>query len=88
MNKQETNVWFITRWRPLMAYVYTAICLFDFVIMPTAFSILQVYTNQPLVQWQPITLQGAGLIHMAFGAVIGIATWGRTKEKILEQGKE
>jgi hypothetical protein len=33
-------------------------------------------------QWQPITLQGAGLFHIAMGAVLGLAAWGRTQEKL------
>jgi hypothetical protein len=28
------------------------------------------------------TLQGAGLYHIAMGAVLGIAAYGRTKEKV------
>jgi hypothetical protein len=42
----------------------------------------------PFVQWQPLTLQGAGLFHLAMGAVLGIAAYGRTKEKMAgaEQG--
>ena len=30
----------------------------------------------------PLTLQGAGLFHIAMGAVLGIAAFGRTQEKI------
>jgi hypothetical protein len=30
----------------------------------------------------PITLQGAGLFHLAMGAVLGIAAYGRTQEKM------
>jgi len=37
-------------------------------------------------QWQPITLYAGGLIHLAFGAILGISAWGRSKEK-LEQMK-
>jgi hypothetical protein len=33
-------------------------------------------------QWQPLTLQGAGLFHIAMGAIIGVAAWGRTQEKL------
>lgn len=32
--------------------------------------------------WKPITLEGAGLVHLSFGAIIGVAAWGRTKEKL------
>jgi len=35
-----------------------------------------------MVQWQPLTLQGAGLFHIAMGAVLGIAAFGRTQEKL------
>jgi hypothetical protein len=35
-----------------------------------------------MAQWQPLTLQGAGLFHIAMGAVLGIAAMGRTQEKI------
>jgi hypothetical protein len=32
--------------------------------------------------WQPLTLQGGGLIHIAFGAILGISAWTRGQEKI------
>ena len=35
-----------------------------------------------MTQWQPLTLNGAGLFHIAMGAVLGIAAMGRTQEKI------
>jgi hypothetical protein len=35
-----------------------------------------------ITQWQPLTLQGAGLFHIAMGAVLGIAALGRTQEKM------
>lgn len=25
--------------------------------------------------WQPLTLQGSGLIHVAFGAILGVVAW-------------
>jgi hypothetical protein len=43
---------------------------------------LQVVTHQAITQWQPLTLQGAGLFHLAMGAVLGIAAYGRTQEKL------
>jgi hypothetical protein len=30
----------------------------------------------------PLTLQGAGLYHIAMGAVLGLAAYGRSQEKI------
>lgn len=59
------------------------VCMFDFVIFPILWSLLQAYDHgQVTSQWQPLTLQGAGLFHMAMGAVIGVAAYGRTQEKI------
>jgi hypothetical protein len=43
---------------------------------------LQTFTHSPITQWNPLTLQGAGLFHIAMGAVLGIAAFGRTQEKL------
>ena len=32
--------------------------------------------------WQPLTVQGGGLFHVAFGAILGIAAWTRGQEKV------
>jgi hypothetical protein len=60
-----------------------AVCAFDFIIAPVLWSMTQAfYKIVPFVQWQPLTLQGAGLFNLAMGAVLGIAAYGRTKEKM------
>jgi len=33
-------------------------------------------------QWDPLTLKGAGLFHIAMGTVLGITAYGRTQEKL------
>ena len=75
------------KWRPLMAFVYMLTCTCDFVIFPILWSLLQAMSNGSVtMQWQPLTLQGAGLYHIAMGAVLGVAAYGRTKEKL--EGKQ
>jgi hypothetical protein len=75
--------WMSKRWRPAMGWLYMAVCAFDFIIAPVLWSMTQAYYHiVPFVQWQPLTLQGAGLFHLAMGAVLGIAAYGRTKEKM------
>ena len=74
--------WMQKKWRPAMGWMYMVICTLDMGIFPILWSILQVLTHQPVTQWQPLTLQGAGLFHLAMGAVLGIAAWGRTQEKV------
>ena len=33
------------------------------------------------IMWTPITLEGAGVLHIAFGALLSAAAWTRGKEK-------
>ena len=79
----ESEDWINKKWRPAMGWMYMAVCVTDFIIFPIAWSVLQAATNGSVTTpWQPISLQGAGLFHIAMGAVLGIAAYGRTKEKI------
>jgi hypothetical protein len=71
------------KWRPMMAWVYMAICICDFILFPVMWSVLQAAQGGMIdTQWAPITLEGGGLIHVAMGAVLGIAAYGRTQEKL------
>jgi len=74
--------WMQKKWRPAMGWMYMVVCMMDMVIFPVLWSILQTVTHTPITQWNPLTLQGAGLFHLAMGAVLGIAAFGRTQEKI------
>ena len=80
--KKQDEDWMQKKWRPAMGWMYMVVCFFDMVIFPVAWSILQTLTHTQITQWQPLTLQGAGLFHLAMGAVLGIAAFGRTQEKI------
>jgi hypothetical protein len=82
-SEKKKEDWMNSKWRPMMGWSYMLTCIADFVIFPVLWSILQsVSKGQVNVQWQPITLQGAGLYHIAMGAVLGIAAYGRTQEKL------
>jgi hypothetical protein len=74
--------WMQKKWRPAMGWMYMVVCMMDMVVFPVLWSILQAVTHTPITQWNPLTLQGAGLFHLAMGAVLGIAAFGRTQEKI------
>ena len=85
LDKDATD-WINKKWRPVMGWIYMLTCTSDFVIFPVLWSLLQALTGgQVTSQWQPLTLQGAGLYHIAMGAVLGIAAYGRTQEKIAEK---
>lgn len=81
MNKIED--WMDRKWRPMMGWMYMVVCIFDFAIFPILWSVLQAHFNgQVTNQWEPLTLKGAGLFHVAMGAVLGVTAWKRTEEKI------
>ena len=93
-------------WRPIAAYVYLSICVFDFLGMPIYVSIANRQVNFEVFEeirkfedvtvqtaiidkldvgkdaWVPLTLQGGGLFHISFGAIIGVAAFTRGKEKV------
>jgi len=82
--KQED--WMNSKWRPAMGWMYMMVCVFDFIVFPVMYTIVQFWeteaANDAFRQWQPLTLAGAGLFHMAMGAVLGLSAWGRTQEKL------
>ena len=80
---QGATDWINKKMRPMMGWIYMLTCTCDFVLFPVLWSLLQALSKgQVTSQWQPLTLQGAGLYHIAMGAVLGIAAYGRTKEKV------
>ena len=82
-SEKKKEDWMNSKWRPMMGWLYMGVCAFDFVVFPILWSLLQaVMKVGQITQWQPLTLQGAGLFHIAMGAVLGIAAMGRTQEKL------
>ena len=82
-NKNNKEDWMNSKWRPMMGWMYMCVCMCDFVVFPILWSLVQASSHGNVAtQWQPITLQGAGLFHMAMGAIIGVAAFGRTQEKL------
>jgi len=93
-------------WRPIAAYVYLTICIFDFLAMPLYVSIANRQVDFDVFEelrkfedvtvqtaiidkldvgkdaWTPLTLEGGGLFHLSFGAIIGVAAFTRGKEKV------
>lgn len=79
-----SNDWMSAKWRPAMGWMYMAVCVFDFIIFPILWTAIQSYDHQGVIgiEWEPLTLKGGGLFHMAMGAVLGVAAWSRGQEKI------
>ena len=81
-SEKKKEDWMNSKWRPMMGWMYMVVCMFDMVLFPVLWSLLQTFTGTAITQWNPLTLQGAGLFHIAMGAVLGIAAFGRTQEKL------
>ena len=81
-SESKKEDWMNSKWRPMMGWMYMLVCTMDMVVFPVLWSLLQTTTGTNITQWNPLTLQGAGLFHIAMGAVLGIAAFGRTQEKL------
>ena len=82
-SEKKKEDWMNSKWRPMMGWMYMGVCIFDFVVAPVLWSLTQALFHGGVnVQWQPLTLQGAGLFHISMGAVLGLAAYGRTQEKL------
>ena len=82
-SEKKKEDWMNAKWRPMMGWMYMLVCTMDFVVFPVLWSLLQAVMHvTQMTQWNPLTLQGAGLFHMAMGAIIGVAAFGRTQEKL------
>ena len=82
-SEKKKEDWMNSKWRPMMGWMYMIVCTCDFVVFPVLWSLIHTLMHTGnYTQWNPLTLQGAGLFHIAMGAVLGLAAWGRTQEKL------
>lgn len=70
-----------------MGVQYLVVCLFDFIIAPVLSWMFSYYTSTPLIPWDPLTLKGGSMYHLSMGAVVGVTSWAKTKEKIADADK-
>jgi hypothetical protein len=83
----QNENWVKSYWRPAMGWLYMVICAFDFIIFPLMMIMYPVVAKlfgltAEYSAWQSLTLTNGGLIHMAFGAILGVAAWTRGHEKM------
>lgn len=74
------TTWIRRFWRPFIAWLYAIIVLFDFLIFPGL-----MFADGKT--WQPLTLMGNGMFHIAMGAIVGASAFTRgAYEKAYEYG--
>ena len=85
--EKEDEHWVKSFWRPAMGWLYMLICFMDFVGFPLLTIFLPIIfkpfgLTMPYQAWQSLTLSNGGLIHLAFGAILGVSAFSRGNEKI------
>jgi hypothetical protein len=80
-NDIQNEPWLKSYWRPGMAWLYMAICAFDFILFPVFAMVIPGFIETTYIPWKSITLENGGLIHLAFGAILGVTAWTRGTEK-------
>lgn len=81
--RHKKDEWLQRYWRPMMAVAYMVIILFDFMVAPILWSLLQAIASGTVsMQWAPLTLLSGGIFHAAMGAVLGISAFTRGREKV------
>lgn len=84
--------WMKSYWRPAAGWIYLIICFMDFVGFPLLSIFLPVVGHMFGIQlaynkWESITLSQGGLIHLSFGAILGVSAWTRGQEKLAVMNK-
>jgi hypothetical protein len=87
--EKEDEHWVKSFWRPAMGWLYMLICFMDFVGFPLLTIFLPIIfkpfgLTMPYQAWQSLTLSNGGLIHLAFGAILGVSAFSRGQEKIAQ----
>jgi hypothetical protein len=89
--EKEDEHWVKAYWRPAMGWLYMAINLMDFIVFPVISMFLPIVYKAFGVQlaytaWQSLSLSNGGMIHIAFGAILGVAAYTRGQEKLAKIG--
>lgn len=85
MTQNESQHWLRKYWRAAAGWTYLIICMFDFVVAPIVWAILpQFLPNVEMDPWQPHTLMNGGLVHISFGAILGVAAWTRGQSDMMQ----
>ena len=71
-----------------MGWLYMLICFMDFVVFPLLAMFIPIImksfglADTSYEAWESLSLSNGGIIHLAFGAILGVAAWTRGQEKL------
>jgi Holin of 3TMs, for gene-transfer release len=83
---KQNEHWVQKFWRPAMGWLYMGICFMDFIGFPMLTIFLPILfkpfgLTMPYTAWKSLTLDNGGLIHIAFGAILGVSAFTRGQDK-------
>jgi Holin of 3TMs, for gene-transfer release len=83
---KQNEHWVQKFWRPAMGWLYMGICFMDFIGFPLLTIFLPILfkpfgLTMPYTAWKSLTLDNGGLIHIAFGAILGVSAFTRSQDK-------
>lgn len=82
LSEDKYEGWFNSSWRPAMAWSYLVVCVFDFMGAPIMNALYSTWASTQFIPWEPLTIKGGGIYHLAMGAVIGVTAWTRGNERV------
>lgn len=61
-------------WKPVLAFAFILIILFDFIIAPSIV-LGMIKAGIHVAMWTPLTMDGAGTFYISIGVILGATTW-------------
>jgi hypothetical protein len=80
LHSMDGESWMSKYWQPMCAITYLTLVIFDFIIAPILLGFYSILMHSKLEMWVPLTTMGGGIIHVTFGAILGVYAYGRGKE--------
>jgi hypothetical protein len=81
-SEKKKEDWMNSKWRPMMGWMYMAVCMADFVLFPVLWSLVQAaHGGSVQTQWSPITLARRRIIPHGHGCYFGYRSiWTHTRK--------
>jgi hypothetical protein len=66
----------MNQWKEVLAYTFSAVILFDFMIAPIMTMCFDVWFKAGFAAWTPLTLGSGGLFYVAMAAILSVGAYG------------
>jgi hypothetical protein len=66
----------MNQWKEVLAYVFSSVIAFDFVVAPIMVMVFNTFFHTTMVPWSPLTLGSGGLFYVAMAAILSVGAYG------------